>query len=156
MVYKFKPMSMISADAQIAGEVCEKLTQTVGLTAENLLNASRAEDAPLHNEFEWDNDVAAEAYRIDQARYIIRQLVVVPDDDDDEDDITPVTRAFFTVEKSKYEPIGIILKDEEKSSVLFSKALKELAAFQRKYAALKQLKPVFDAIRGVKHETALR
>lgn len=70
--------------------------------------------------------------------------------DEDEDDITPVTRAFFTVEKSKYEPIGIILKDEEKASVLLSRALNELTAFQRKYSALKQLEPIFEIIRDLK------
>ena len=151
MVYKFKPMSMIKTDAQTAGEFCEELSKTVGLTAKNLLDASRAEDAPLHNEFEWDNDVAAEAYRIDQARYIIRQLVVIPDEEEQEEQ-QPVTRAFFTVEREKYEPVGIILKDEEKSSILFSKALAELYSFERKYSALTQLGPIFAAIAELKRK----
>lgn len=76
MVYKWKTGSVIKADAQVAGEVCEGLKNTVGLTKKNLVDASRAEDAPLHNSFEWDDAVAAESYREEQAGYIIRSLTV--------------------------------------------------------------------------------
>jgi hypothetical protein len=34
-------------------------------------------DSPLHNGFEWDNDMAAEKYRLEQARLIVRSIRVV-------------------------------------------------------------------------------
>lgn len=52
MVYEWKITGICKVDANIAGAVCEELKNTVGLTRENLVNASRPEDAPLHDEFE--------------------------------------------------------------------------------------------------------
>ena len=70
MVYEFKPCSYIKASAQVAGEMCEQLSKTGGLTPKRLVDANRAEDAPLHGEFEWNDTVAAEAYREGQAAHI--------------------------------------------------------------------------------------
>lgn len=144
MVYQWKPASQIKCDAQKAGEVCEKLEKTVGLTAKNLLDASRPEDAPLHGEFEWDDTKAAEAYRETQASYIIRMLCIAPEEERKE----PV-RAYFVTEKQSYTNTHVILKDADKRSALLDIALKELSAFKRKYAILTELADVFTAIDGV-------
>lgn len=141
MVYQWNKAARIRADAQKAGEVCEMLEQTVGLTAKNLLEASRPEDAPLHSEFEWDDAIAAEAYREEQARYIIRSLCVKPTEEKNE----PI-RAFFNVSQVKYENIATIVSDSEKKASLLSAALKELQAFRKKYHNLEKLSPVFRAI----------
>lgn len=42
------------------------------ITPEALVAAARSEDSPLHSYFEWDNDVAAEKYRMMQARTLLR------------------------------------------------------------------------------------
>jgi len=42
------------------------------ITAEAVLAAARDSDNPLHDYFEWDDDKAAEKYRIMQARALIR------------------------------------------------------------------------------------
>lgn len=142
MVYQWKPASQIKADAQEAGKVCEELERTVGLTAKTLLDASRPKNAPLHGEFEWDDTVAAEAYRETQAQYIIRMLCVAPDEERKE----PV-RAYFATEKAKvYDGVNVILQDINKRSALLDIAMKELAAFKRKYCMLSELTDVFAAI----------
>lgn len=61
---------------QIVGEVCLELEKEGRLTAKNLVDVSRDEDAPLHNEFEWSDDIAAEKYREVQAGYIIRSVEI--------------------------------------------------------------------------------
>lgn len=43
-----------------------------GVRASVVVRESRPKKAPLHDEFEWDNDVAAENYRLNQARALIR------------------------------------------------------------------------------------
>ena len=142
MVYQWKPASQIKADAQEAGRVCEKLERTVGLTAKTLLDASRPEDAPLHGEFEWDDTIAAEAYRETQAQYIIRMLCVAPDEERKE----PV-RAYFVTKTAKvYDGVNVILQDMDKRSALLDIAMRELAAFKRKYSMLSELADVFAAI----------
>lgn len=144
MVYQWKKASYIKADANIAGAMCEQLEQTVGLTAKNLLDANRPENAPLHNEFEWDDSIAAEQFRESQARHIINCLCVATEEEDQE----PV-RAFFTISRPVYESLNVILSSEEKHNDLLRLALKELNAFRAKYNNLKQLEPVFEAIEKV-------
>ncbi len=146
MVYKWKPMAMVKADAQKAGEVCEELQNTIGLTARNLLEVSRPEEAPLHNEFEWDDSIAAEAYREEQARYIIRQLVIQTEEEQ------PATvRAFFKIEGKTYEDVGTILMSPTKTQAMLERALTEFRAFRAKYYSLKELTPLFEAYSEVEN-----
>lgn len=142
MVYQWKPAARIKCDAQVAGEFCESLERTIGLTAKNLLDASRDEDAPLHSEFEWNDTVAAEAYREVQAMNIIRMICIAPEKEEKEP-----TRAFFKISVPRtYEGTHIILKNADKRSALLDVALKELEAFRRKYAMLSELAHVFASI----------
>lgn len=144
MVYQWKKAAYIKADANVAGQMCEQLERTVGLTAQNLLDANRPEDAPLHSEFEWNDSEAAELYREQQARHIINCLCIKAEEGTEE----PV-RAFFRVSKPEYESLSVILSNAEKHSSLLDMAYKELKAFRTKYNTLKQLQPVFDAIEEV-------
>lgn len=142
MVYQWNPASRIKTDANVAGKVFEELESTVGLTAKTLLDASRSEDAPLHNEFEWNDAKAAESYRETQASYIIRSLCIAPEDEQKE----PVRAVFVISGEVGYESTQIIMQNEEKRTALLDVALKELIAFKKKYAILKELADVFSAI----------
>lgn len=142
MVYKWKPSSHHKVDAQTAGEVCKALEEEGRLTAGDLVEESRPEDAPLHEEFEWDDTVAAEEYRKCQARHIINSIIEVVSPE-----IVPI-RAFFNIvhQEPNYESVRTIISDEEKRSALLKKALSELQSFEQKYSALVELTEVFDAI----------
>lgn len=144
MVYSFKNKGFFHVDAQVAGEVCEKLEQTVGLSAETLLDASRPEDAPLHDEFEWDDEVAAEGYRRYQAGNIIRNLEIVIEEQEP-------TRAFVTIERqvahsSVYEPTVQVMKEEDKRKSLLELAKIELSWFKKKYKGLQELSKIMQDI----------
>ncbi|MBO5831573.1 MAG: hypothetical protein J6R01_08210 [Alistipes sp.] len=146
MTYQWKSTSRIKTNAQTAGEVCEALEKTVGLTAKTLLEASRPEDAPLHNEFEWNDSIAAEKYREDQARYIIRMLCVASEEED-----TPPVRAFFTVSPElPYENIQRIVSNPEKRTSLLEMAFAEFKAFEAKYNAVSEFAPVFTAFQPIR------
>lgn len=143
MVYKYAPGSHIKTDPNITGRMCEELEKTEnGLTAQTLLDANRPKDAPLHKEFEWDDATAAEAYRLDQARYILRSLVIVPSEDKPKETV----RAVFTIGDGRYESVRTILATPEKKSALMVVALRELSAVKRKYATLEELAVVWAAI----------
>lgn len=141
MEYRFKNR-YFKVDAQVAGEVCEKLEKEGKLTAKNLVDVSREENAPLHDEFEWDDAVAGELYREEQARNIIRHLEVVMVNNQE-----PV-RAYFTLSRvePEYKSIDAILKSEDDTEALLKMAYQELRAFQKKYGKLERLKGVFRAI----------
>lgn len=145
--YKWKTASYIKANADVAGKMCEDLEKTVGLTPETLLNANKAEDAPLHNEFEWDDTEAAHKYRLGQARHIIQCLVTVPEGQREE--AIPVRAFVVTEEVAKYEHINAVLKSENKYDIMLRQAMNELQAFKRKYAALKELAPLFETINEI-------
>ncbi len=141
MTYQWKVAGFHKVSADVAGAVCEKLEAEGNLTAKALVDASRPEDAPLHSEFEWSDDVAAEKWREQQGRLIINQLTVVFDNQE------PV-RKFFNIEKATptYSSIDVILKNEDTKEQLLQLALKELNAFKRKYSQLTELSKLFDAI----------
>lgn len=150
MIYKWKNFSY-KTSAEVAGQVCEELDRTVGLTPENLVDASRPEDAPLHNEFEWDDMIAAEEFRRVQARGIISNLSIVIE----ENKQAPV-RAFFSLQSGFRENSGIyestitIMDDSDKREKLLNTAKRELDAFMRKYQMLTELASVFAAINEIR------
>jgi hypothetical protein len=140
--YKWTSGARCAVDANIAGAVCEQLEERGELTAERLVDVSRPEDAPLHRAFEWNDAIAAEKYRVEQARYIIRSLVVVVET---ADEARPI-RAYFTTEVKRYENINVIMQSEDKRRKLLQAAKRELEAFKAKYKALTELSKVFEAI----------
>lgn len=149
MVFEFKQASRIKANAQAAGELCLSLQQTGGLTPKRLLDANRDESAPLHNEFEWNDAIAAESYREQQASYIIRQLVVKTDDAAGQ----PV-RAFVSItsEERGYQSLEVVLKTPSLREQMLKNAKSEMLAFIAKYNTLEELANVFKAMEQASDE----
>ena len=143
MIYQFRQGAHISgADAQTIGEVCAGLEAEHRLTAKDLVEESRPEDARLHKCFDWNDTTAAEKYREQQARGIIGSVVVKLEPAPE-----PV-RAFFNIEHEspRYRAIQTILSDQDDTERLYRTALRELQSFRRKYSNLSQLTPLFDLI----------
>ena len=151
MVYQWKKCNHCKGSAQVAGEICEQLEKAGQLSAKNLLDVSRPEDAPLHDSFEWDDSVAAERYREDQAREIIRSIVIVPEKSN------PV-RGFFKIESAEptYQSIQSVLQNEDSTQKLLATAFRELSAIQNKYASLRQLNKVWEAVEAAKAQPFAR
>lgn len=59
-------------------ERLQKLTRLGGgtLTPRAVVDDASDPRSPLHSQFEWDNDLAADKYRIEQARRLIRKVRV--------------------------------------------------------------------------------
>jgi hypothetical protein len=144
MTYKWKDGSRIKADPQKAIAQMQALEQAGNLSAKGLLDANRPEDAPLHNEFEWNDGVAAEKYREQQARHIINSIVMV------QEDAQPV-RNFFKVSdgNSNYTSLSVIMERQDTREALLRQARRELAAFEMKYKVLEELAGVFNEIHKV-------
>ena len=122
------------------------------LTAESVVAAARDEGSVLHPQFEWDNDAAAENYRLWQARQLIRVTVeyIGPVD-------APVkTRVFVSLtpdrrqESGGYRHIVAVLSDREKRQQLLADAMAEMERFQRKYESLQEVSEVIAAMRRVR------
>ena len=147
MVYEWKGASRIKADAQKAGELLEAEND---LTAARVVEESRAEDAVLHDEFEWNDSKAANKYREGQARHLINAITIATVKAEDCDKPIPV-RAFFNVSAdSTYTSVVSIANSAEKTANLVAQAKRELITFSNKYNAIRSyLSGVFDAIKEV-------
>lgn len=144
MVYQWKTGARYKASAETAAEVMNGLAAQNNLSAKALVDVSRPVDAPLHNEFEWDDGIAAEKWREQQGRVMIAMISVITDDAVQQEPV----RAYFHIEEQQpnYEPITLIVKNEDKAEKLFRQALKELVSFRDKYNNLKQFKKLFEDI----------
>lgn len=148
MIYQWKQEARVKVDAQAAGEELERIRtwRNGRLDAKDVVEASRDPGAPLHGAFEWRDDVAASAYRVEQAKYVIRSIEVVVDPADVE--ARPV-RAFVSVvrdEDRSYTSVSHALADTDLRRQVLTTALKELEAWRNRYAELVELAKVFAAI----------
>lgn len=83
------------------------------LTPEVVVDAAREPDHPLHSRFEWDDSVAAEKYRRDQAHQII-QKAKISYQPHGEDGPPRLVRAFHAVRAGDghvYEPTEKVVED---------------------------------------------
>lgn len=133
------------ADAQKCYEeimqICDDLESA---SPQDILEKARDESTELHKCFTWDDSVAAERWRVHEARVITRQLVIreqeVPKD-------RPEVRLFYkTDNESGYKPTELIVQKEDEYKELLKRAYEELRIFKRKYSMLKELQEIFDLI----------
>ena len=144
MIYQWKNGARQKVSAQVAGQVCAGLSERGALTAANLVDISRPEDAPLHGEFEWNDTEAAERWREQQARVLIASLTVVVPDQPTAEAVRAFVNILYT--QPEYESIGVVVRQKDKYAAMIERALSELRAFQQKYRILSALSPVFSAI----------
>lgn len=80
-IYTFRQNGFISpVDAQTVGEELSRIESRDGvIDAHVVVNESRPDDAPLHPHFEWDDVKAAERWRVEQSRRLIRSVEIVRD-----------------------------------------------------------------------------
>lgn len=147
-MYAWKAGSRAKVSAEVAGKVCEELEKEGGLTASRLVDASRPEDAPLHGEFEWHDHIAAEEYRKEQAREIMRHLIIVQPEDETKETV----RAFFNVSvvDPQYYSTAVIIKDEDKYEQLKKRAISELEAIHNRYSMIMGIEAIYEAIQKIR------
>lgn len=154
--YRYRINGLFKTPAEVAGVVCQQLTMTKGgLTPKTLVNASRPIDAPLHQEFEWNNNKAAEKYREEQAKKIIRNVVIVEVEDKQEEKNNivsivdkPVDRGFVSTGENnhQYVSLAVALSNDTWRDNLLEAAKRDMRAFIAKYHRLKELANIIDDI----------
>lgn len=124
------------ADPQVIGDTIAGIATERGgeVTPDDVVEAAKAADNPLHPHFEWDDEAAAERYRLDQARAIIRSVRV-----EREDDEFGQVQAFVSVSgdlQRSYRPIDVVLKSNDLRRRVLEAAQKDLDAFRKRYRDL--------------------
>ena len=119
------------------------------LQPEKVVEHAANPDSALHSAFEWDDSEAAQKYRLEQARQLIRVCVeYVPH-------VKGEMKSFVSIRSERYEDGGYrhaptLMMSQDGRDSLLETALWELETFQRKYSELTELAEVFAAIKAVK------
>lgn len=107
-------------------------------------------DSELHKCFTWDDNIAADKWRLEEARIIQRNLVIINIQTDSNKKKEPqIIRASYrtsTARDAGYKQTVNILRNEDDYAGMLIVAKAELRSFKNKYAILSELKPIFELI----------
>lgn len=147
-------------DADVAHTELERIRKQNGgiLAPQTVVDESRADEAPLHPQFEWDDWKAAEAYRRHEARTMIRSVKVIQDVPGALDVpeyvhvrvmVQPADAEQMPQHKGVYLPVADAMRDPYLRAQVLRRAKTELDTWQKKYAEYEELSVVFNAIQQV-------
>lgn len=156
----WKPGSVHKVDPEKAYKEIERIRKRNKgeVSPQSVVEAAKVQKNPLHKEFEWDNKKAANKFRLEQARGLLRHLVVIREetasgrptrlyevDISDQED-PPQPNSYFSLEEMLSTPDGRM--------TVLCRAKKELIAFRNRYADLEELAGVFGAIDNLNDNAA--
>lgn len=151
--YSFKAGSRLSEEkaTKVGCELGKISKGHGGLTANLVVEAAKKRTSPLHSFFEWSDTEAAKQYRLEQARHLIRCVVVKYDAPEN---AVPV-RAYITFDASpeeedlgrdvRYLSTHEVLTDKELRDRLVRQAWREFQLWRNRYEHLNELAHVFAA-----------
>ena len=130
---------------------CYEEIQGIGeeVTPRQVLDRARNKRTELHKCFDWDDSVAAEKYRLEQARDVLRKLIVVKrevDNDEREPIQFRVMMKNENTQNSTYKQTIFMVKDENEYQKLLEQARRELHVFKQKYSCLSELANILPLI----------
>lgn len=155
--YRFTDKSHYpSGKAQEVGEHLDNLAgKAKTLTPRQVLCDAQKRSSPLHDLFEWDNNVAAGEYRLVQARLLLRSVTVVFVNEDGDRTKAREVRSFIhfdgTTERSEGCYVGTerVLAEDDLRARMVSRALAEAQSWRTRYEHLNELATVFTAIERI-------
>lgn len=150
----WKTGARVKAKPEAAHKVLEQIRakNDGDLRLEDVVAASRPKTAPLHRDFEWDDGVAAQQYRLDQARYIVRSIEVIEDEAPAiqarayQVSYTPAQTEEATKARPVYRSTKEMLADPIARDALLAGAIRDAIAYRRRYRMLSELSQVFRAL----------
>lgn len=124
-----------------------------GVRPEDLLEEARSAKSPLHKFFEWDNDVAAEKYRIEQARKLIYTVTIRIIEDGHEPMRTNyAVRVVDIARGSVYRPIQDVMDNPAQRAQIVQRALLELQMWESRYESIVEFASIFAATKEARNK----
>lgn len=115
------------------------------LTPADVLKDARNPNSPLHSFFEWDDGEAAEQYRLQQARGLIRSVVAIYTHPDKP---ATRTRAYIHIAEPSaphYREVSHAMSQKKTRTMVLQKAWSEFVAWRKRYQDLKEFSTLFEA-----------
>lgn len=130
--------TMFRADPQLVAQEIVSIGEKA--TPDQILDKARDPGSELHKCFEWDDSIAAEKYRLFQARKVVCHLVIR---ETIQDKKPPIRFMLQTKNGDGYQPTQIIYRNPDKYQALLQSVLRDLVAIRDKYSNLSELDGVF-------------
>lgn len=157
MRYAWKKGSRIKGDADEVGRELQRIEGGAGhLTPLTVLSHATQGASLLHPYFEWDDSKAGPLYREEQARHLLRSIVIRIEREPEQEPL--VVRAFHPVttssdsddeeERSYVNTVRIWSEPDLRAQVL-SRAVAEIQALEKRYAEYAELTPLWTALREI-------
>ncbi len=142
--YTFRPGHHLSAglDPDKIGVTLERLsTKHDGLTPAKVVAAAKPKSSPLHRAFTWDDSEAARKLREQEARHLIRSVVVINPDRAQHPQFTHITRVVRGEEDKEnvYLPTIEVVADHDLFTDALGKAIGRISEAQRQVTDLQQV-----------------
>lgn len=138
--------NLTDEEAQEAGAFLDAEFGERPRTPQEVVDAARSEEAPIHRHFEWDDFKAAEEHRRNQARHLLRSIVISSEGEED-------VRAYHHVHVVSeggvlpaYLPASVVWSRSEFAQQVVEQARSELRAWTKKYRHYKQLSDLVSAV----------
>lgn len=148
-VYRARPSNRIvtnHGDAEMVGKELERLFPNGEVSAPEVVRAARVPDSPLHKYFEWDDAKAAHEYRVEQARGLIKAIVV----EIGGEEIPAYHNVKIESGQSSYVETYKCKDTPSLWSQVVQTALNEAEAWSRRYKIYAELEPIHNAIQKTK------
>jgi hypothetical protein len=148
-----------TVSAEVYGKVMEDVAAENGgdLLDSKMVDAARDPNSPIHGAFEWDDEIAGEKHRIEQAAWYRRHIVVIVSErkDPKKEPKKTVRVAYVSVTNSKGERVHRdtvkVMSSEETRVQAIGECLNLLLSIRKRFAHLSDiaaLKRIFDTIDG--------
>lgn len=138
---------------KIALEEVRKANAEGLLLVDDVIEAARAEDHPLHGYFDWDDAAAAHKFRREQARRLIRLVV------EEAQDVT--FQAYVSLRSDRYDeggyrPLAEVVTTADLRAEYVGQCLQEIDGLRAKYGRFQELSAIWEAADEVKRSRPRR
>ena len=157
MIYKWGSRRPTGVAAQIVGERLEKIKKRNkdALTPTVVVKDARNPESPIHPCFEWDDSVAAEKWRLDQAAEIMRSIVVIQDGESETTEPRHVYIGIGTPDTgSRYATSVEVMSDDDLRSQVIRQTMAQLVGIRKRMDWLNELASVWKAVDQGKRRSA--
>jgi len=156
--YQWKPYVRVGIPAQTVGERLEYLRQKHRkITPKIIVSDAKPKNSVLHKAFEWNNTRAADLYRLDQAKYILRSIVICTLPNGQK---CAPTKMWVNIQngahKNKRENVHIYdaMNNPKLRRLVIKQALAELEQWRKRYEDYVELAEIFKMITLVRKRAA--
>lgn len=153
-IFKDEPITIkgaAKANPQKIGEALTKIADAAKgrLTPKAVVETARDSKNVLHKFFDWDDQIAAGKWRLDQARTLIRAIRI------EEDDAEPVP-AFLSAQDGggmAYHTHAAVQSSADLQLAVLKGAERDLAAFEKRY---RELGDICESVREAREKATRR